>query len=561
MKKTFLEIMALEAKNYQGLDQIHQLIQTDAELVNIPYQPLYLAIKSLNSDEVAKILPRLSIEQRQTFRDLDLWSRDNIDANAFNFWIQAYEGCQEEFIRFEMAQSPEFLLFLKARINIWTFDVEEPLYPDHDFYFLTDDSLLLIEYDETFEYAHEVRELIRQLYGTWGVEKAYTFLFKMVSTSYLQLEENEYTLKKERLRDFGFVDYHEALNVDTAFANIAVMDNYLQKKVKSTGEIDRVSHNQILDSTSLRPYEALGDIEKELALLEDEKRQEFLQFNFMRLVNAGLALNEALKAGSLAVSRVGELTRSLLELGFDYIKSQSYGQGLEEGIFSKYEFTDIYRVGVTLVRSELRKVKKALSSHQFDGEDEAFLGEYWVEFIQNSFLRPSRFRPDLADKAKLLNSMIVYTPWAVQCQLLIEQMPFISSMRTSFSELKNNGRLQDEYYLNYQVPEIDFESILLSSFINHFLGHFEKHKGEKLGLKVDEIKEFLIAIGADSGKLTITDELREKRDQFLTSFGMDQKSIFQDYLNTILTRHLDGYDLSEMSDDDFKHMGGPILLV
>ena len=45
--------------------------------------------------------------------------------------------------------SKAFILFLKARFNIWTFDIEDPQYPDHDYYFLTEDNQIDLITDNT----------------------------------------------------------------------------------------------------------------------------------------------------------------------------------------------------------------------------------------------------------------------------------------------------------------------------------------------------------------------------------------------------------------------------
>ena len=55
-----------------------------------------------------------------------------------------HRGLTGSSLQYEFTKSEEFALFLKARFNMWTFDVEDPLYPDHDNYFLTDDQMFLI---------------------------------------------------------------------------------------------------------------------------------------------------------------------------------------------------------------------------------------------------------------------------------------------------------------------------------------------------------------------------------------------------------------------------------
>ena len=102
--------------------------------------------------------------------DIDLW-KDELNVDQFTPWLTIYAACEDEMIQYEFTSS-EFILFFKGRFNVWTFDVEDPLYPDHDNY-LTDDSLLLIEYDEDFKQVEELKLLIKNLYTQEGVEAAY----------------------------------------------------------------------------------------------------------------------------------------------------------------------------------------------------------------------------------------------------------------------------------------------------------------------------------------------------------------------------------------------------
>ena len=78
--------------------------------------------------------------------------------------------------------------------------MEDPQYPEHDNYFLSDDNLLLFEYDEECSYVDEVKSLLTELYGYLGVEKAYALIFKYLSDSFYSLAEGEYQDQRTRLR-------------------------------------------------------------------------------------------------------------------------------------------------------------------------------------------------------------------------------------------------------------------------------------------------------------------------------------------------------------------------
>ena len=179
--KNFLTLAVAEAQSYLTINQIEHALENKEEIKNLPLQPLYLAYNSLPIEKKTALLPSLSSEQRQLFLDIDLWNKDEINVDNFLPWVGIYAACGDENLQYEFAKSSEFALFFKGRFNVWTFDAEDPLYPESNNYFLTDDGLLLIEYDEDFAFVDELKLLIKNLYTQEGVEKAYAYLFKLIA--------------------------------------------------------------------------------------------------------------------------------------------------------------------------------------------------------------------------------------------------------------------------------------------------------------------------------------------------------------------------------------------
>lgn len=561
-----LTILMRESDAYTHLDQIEKYVEESHDLSALPVQPTYLALRKLPFDKVAEYLPKFSKEQREVFLDIDLWQKDEIDVEHFTYWIKAYSMTDSEDVRRDFVTSEQFLLYLKSKFNIWSFDAEDPNYPEHDNYFLTDDNLLLFEFDDQFEYVDEVRSLIRHLYYEIGVENAYTFLFKLVSDSFLTLQEEEYQIRKERMRDFGFVDYMDALEVENPFINIDFLHNFIKKKTPATGTLDDVSKNQNLHNSSLVAFkDHFKKVIDELLKISDSKRADYLQFNFVRLINARLESKNALKKGSVAMTRTGAQTKNLVLLGFNYLKSDKikteYLQNLpEEGIFTLFDFTDLYKIGNSLIRFNLKDLKKALQVNQFEEENEKFLGDYWTDFLDNTFDEPVKFHQAKKDAPQAIIEMEEYELWVYKSRTLKELLPFARKFFETFEGLKNDGRLQDSYYLNYTVESIDFEALLLSSFANFFLGTFDEKNISKLGLTIDEFQNFAAKIVSSEGKFVLTPELYKKIQNFAETFGLNTVFDFNNYLQDLLKAHLEGYEFATMAAEDFEHVGGPIIL-
>jgi hypothetical protein len=398
------------------------------------------------------------------------------------------------------------------------------------------------------------------------VEQAYAFLFKMVVDSYLIMEEQAYEDKKERLREIGFVDYYEALEYNSPILSQKEVDHYIKTKKGVTPAVDSRAANQGLHATSLIPYQTgMDSLKSALDKITDEKRQHFLHFSFIRLANARMTLEDALKNGSLAMTKVGLQTRQRLELGFDYIINY-LPLNQSDRIFEMYDFFDLYKVGNSLIEITKRKLKKALSQTPFEKEDFSyFLGMYWNSFLDNSEEDVTKYKFDGSSKALDIRDLNSYRLWIQAAESFIFALPFIQTFFRTFEKLRSDGLLNDQFYLNYEVENIDFEAIMISSFINFSSGYYEKEMAGKMGVTVSELKTFYKVFFTKQGdEYLIKGEedpiLRQKTHAFIQKFGLELIPAFDKYLYQIMLEQLNGYEIDSMSDEEFKHVGGPILL-
>ncbi len=566
IKKDLLSQLLYEAQAYKKFEDIERLVDGGMDLSMIPIQPLYVSLQQTSSDQIAQILPKLSSEQRQALRDIDLWQKDEIDPNAAYHWIDIYSKVSDDKVILEFVKSEDFLLSMKNQFIVQTFDVEDPMYPDEDNYFLTEDNQLLIEYPEDFTMVTELKEMIRRLYADIGVENAYAFLFKMVVDSYQIMEEEAYEEKKERLRDFGFVDYFDALQYNAPFMKESLVDDFIKNKKGLTAELDAVSANQSLHATSLIPYQSgMDGLKAGLEKVSDEKRQQFLHFNFVRLVNARMTLEDALKHGSLAMTKVGNQTRQCLELGFEYTISK-LEPSKQDKIFELFDFVDLYKIGHSLIEINKRKIKKALAETPFEKDDVTyFLGMYWNSFLENSHEEVAKYKFDGSSKPLEIRDLESFSLWSGASETFTTALPFIFQFFKTIEHLKSEGLLNDNFYLNYEVDNIDFEAIMVSSFINFVGGHYNEETAGKMGVTVSELKNFYHMFFTKNGEeyLIKGEEdpiLREKSVHFIQKFGLQMIPRFDKYLYQILVEQLNGYEIDSMDEEEFKHIGGPILL-
>ncbi len=566
IKKDLLSQLLYEAQAYKKFEDIEKLVELGMDLSSIPIQPLYVSLQSTTSDQIAVILPKLSPDQRQALRDIDLWQKDQIDPAAAFYWMEIYAKCPDGEVILEYVKSEDFLLSIKNQFTVQTFDAEDPMYPEGNNYFLTEDNQLLIEYPEDFTLVNELKEMIRRLYADIGVEYAYSFLFKMVVDSYQIMEEENYNQKKERLQEFGFVDYFEALEYNTPFFKESQIDDFIKNKKGVTGTLDAVSANQSLHASSLIPYQSgLDSLKEGLASVESEKRQQFLHFNFVRLVNSRMTLEDSLKNGSLAMNKVGNQTRQCLELGYEYILFK-IDKDKQNKIFDLFDFIDVYKIGHSLIELNKKKIKKALAQTPFEQDDFSyFLGMYWNAFLENSHEEVCKYKFDGSSKPLEVKSLNSYNLWVKASETFITALPFVQTFFSGLEKLKADGLLNDQFYLNYEVDNIDFEAIMISSFINFVGGHYSETATGKMGVTISELKNFYHQSFKKQGEEYLIkgeedNTLKDQIHSFTKKFGLELIPDFDKYLYQVLVEQLNGYEIDGMEEEEFKHIGGPILL-
>lgn len=564
-QKNLLKNILYEAQSYKEYEDIEKLVEKGMNLQNVPVQPLYVSLQNASSDQVALVLPKLSPEQRKCFMDLDLWKRDEVDVESFDHWVEVYTKCREDHIVKEFVDSDEFLMYLKSRVNIYTFDVEDPQYPDHDFYFLTDDNLLLIEYSEHYPHPNELKFLIRHYYDSHGVENAYTSLFKLINDSFIIKEEELYQDKKERMRDYGFVDYYEAQEKLFPFASRKSLNKFIQEKKYISVKVESLHKNQSLHSSALVNFDKdIQSIMKELMKVNDVEKINYLHFSFVRLINSTITLKDALKGGRVELTRIGEVTKTYLELGIDYIRSnRSYLA--EESVFNDFDFFDVYKIGNTLISINLSKVKKSMMGTPFEREDyEYFLGTWWNGFLENTFHTIPKVKAfGVGRHPQKINNVKTLEFWEKEVVTFKSLVPFVNKFFETFSQLKSSGNVNDQFYLNYTVDNIDFESIMISSFISFALNHNDSAPQAKMGLTIIEFKQFINEFFTKSDEeyvINSFESIREKIKAFSKQFGLDLVDGIDVYLYGIISEHLSGYEFDTLEDEDFSHVGGPILL-
>ena len=550
-----------------------QIIQLSphGDLQSTPLWPLHHALRQLSPEQAAQYLPQTSPEQREALWELDLWQKDHLDPPAFEFWLTTLCRVNSLELQREFVQSEQFALYFKGVFTLSTFDQEDPQYPEHDNFFLTDDQLLLIEYDPSYQWADELQQLLRALYCELGVEYAYAHLFKILVTSYSLLQEEQYCLKKHRLQNHGIIDYFQAREMLFPMADEVAVINFIRSKTPGPGTVSVQSKNQGARRGAVMPFAtALGAVHAEVAKVGEPERMDFLHYDFLQLVNASLSEAEALKGSELALFRVGTKTCHSLRIGLDQLKThRSLGQG---SAFDLFSFVEVYRIGRTLVHVQQRHLRRALAQNYGPAAPNSplslsrsrFLGPYFQRLVEGSL---QHHLPVISGHGQQPALEVVdgktFEAWVKEVRRLREALPFIHRLERSYRQMVDDGQLKSEFSLNYRADEIDFEALVLSSFINFDLGHVSDPQGHpKLGLAIEELLAFGPKYFDHQGRINPLTESQLARSigSFLKTFGLERVSSMDYYIRLLLDEHLGDLDIAALGEQDFVHVGGPILL-
>jgi hypothetical protein len=541
------DIQAIAA-SFRHLPDIVKMLRSGVSVTHLPLTPLYYTLKKYNPQVVREFLPLCSPKQRQAFLDLDLWRKDELDIGEFSFWLDVYGGSEREDLMLEFILSPSFAAYFKGRFAIATFDVEDPQYPDDDNYFLTEDQLLIIEFDKSFDQVDDIKRLLRVLYSHLGVEKAYQYLLTLVVESFAILEETEFQAKKERLREFGVVDYYEALELLAPYRSIDQMTASLQGRIRMTPHLLDVSKREVPSSELLSSLSGpLLFLQQEGDKVIDPERADFIRFSFIRLVHAVISSGHALKDGPVSLKRLSlEINQALL-IGASFLKKQ-FALTNEQSLFDLFDVLDTYKAGVTLLAIVPAKLKRALHDIEEElGERDTWLGDVLAQFLEHTYLtRPHLLSWKEGERTEtLIIDEDMYRTWDKQADSFIELIPLIKR----FILLKHN------------FNDKNFEDLILSACVKltalKWKGDIQQKTFslEDLYLNKDEIifvTQRWFAKGSNSS-------LHEDLVSFISSMGIKDLDGIVYWLKMMVTSSLQGVNFLEMKEESWEHLTGLLL--
>jgi len=271
---------------------LHALLasaDTRSLIRRMPPAQFAFAVRELDEEEMAALLPNITEEQWAALLDLSLWKKDRVACSAFfglhRHLIPAADAVARKILRAADRELWElfFLRELKvyAKLDDDTFEGEPEDRPS----MVTPDGYFLLGLPRHTEKA----ELLRSIIERWYSLEPETISLLILNTRYRtpsELSEAAYLNRKRRIEEWGFPDYYDAIDI---YAPLSLRDPLPRKPAPQEG-----LQNEL---PSIRPVDKSPTghllLFRALAVVEDPKAMESLVEELIHVCNRVLSADRA----------------------------------------------------------------------------------------------------------------------------------------------------------------------------------------------------------------------------------------------------------------------------
>lgn len=527
----------------ESLQRLQQKFLGELDFQNIKSDPSHwpvwkvAAFSALASTEEKQLaLPLLNRTQRKFLRNHQVWNRDEISLLEVEAYINELQNIvpsllsnkdasKEQQVLEEFLQSEDFLLYLKAKYTISTFDPEFPDYPEHDHYFLTEDQSFIFIYEldlasEEIDLSVD-RALLKSFYMIHGVEQAFQLLSQVIGESFMQQQELGHESTQKMNQELGWPNYYESLEVMAVYQSesaIRSRTSAIKKSLRQIGTTD----------------------------IEDLPMKYFYKTLSYYWVGTGLlkhrrASSDALLASVQFVSACIKVGRECAESWEDIVLNDFYN------------YFELFKIGHSWYQLIKKDIAKATSTLEQRGKSSNFLGPNFYEsvhiFTQESWEIKTK---DLASFS--------FSSWWDHYHWIKEFLSLALPLSAQFNEHVQEFQIREELYVNYRVEEITIEEFFINSIMKFSL---DKQKLEKLkgfGLWREEFEDFLKLVRMPSSKLQFEpSKLYPFFENYIAECKLSASKGWKLYFQQIFDYHLADLEYDSLKDEDFAHVGGVVL--
>ena len=223
---------------YAPIDLARMLANPDERSLirRLPAAQVFFAIKALDDETIARLLPQITEEQWTTVLDLDLWRKDRVNLHAFLGWqrhlLDAEDAVARKLVRATDLRLWQTLFrrFLEVYVRVEEDEFEsEPVDRDS---IVTPDGGFIVGLPRNPEASRVCRSLLARLYELDADWIRSTLLQARLRTP-SELEEDAYQNRRRRIEDLGFQDYFDAIEV---YSPLELTDSLPEKRWEKRGD-------------------------------------------------------------------------------------------------------------------------------------------------------------------------------------------------------------------------------------------------------------------------------------------------------------------------------------
>jgi hypothetical protein len=333
-------------------------------LHDLPVETLFLALKQSDAETALWFFENALPEQVQGLIDVDCWQGSEFSPERAELYFKTLTLLSPpKLLRHMNGLDPEYVvLTLMNLCEVQDYDPREPTdLPDGSYMLSPDSKYILILKTES----PDAREALYQWLNRLSAASLDVMRRHLESCKWEQisdLEEHGYEVKRGRLEDMGFVDYHEALRLyargNAADLKKQLLENPLSKELKKNDAQESIA-DEWLPVALAAPLNGQGFLASALAEVKDEALKNVLLQEILRTLNAALAADKALQEEIEVIAHSSARARRYMDLGLQYLAD---GRPTPGGrVLETQPLMEVLRLG-WLVVQDLARAGQQLSS-------------------------------------------------------------------------------------------------------------------------------------------------------------------------------------------------------
>jgi hypothetical protein len=446
----------------RGKDRLHYVFLSEhpEQLVQqLPELEVFLTVKEAGEKDCLDLISLTTPEQFQFLLDLDFWKRDQLDPEKVLHWMEILlESGEKRVIQFIQSTDIEFIaLLLKKFIHATTQD-GEPLEGMDRIPLFTLDQYHFVHFRG--KRTREVFEPFLQILYRADKDSYERLMDSLIVELESELEEIGYRLRNSRLRDHGFPDFEESLeiyqflNPDSPISEVRPLPPAVHEEMAKGSSIFYLAEQ------SEGPF-----FSSILSKMDDPQEQDRFKQEITALCNKAIVAEAIDLSNIAAMERVVKKVYHTLNLGLQYLSKDDEIKAFE--ILRSQPVQRLFQYGVSTTLLLRRKAESILKGPWFSNDQENLV-----------LLDPPHFEKF---EGVLRRRPALYRDWIYEDfkspQDLKEADDFLESVETVVhflgNELKVSPLYLKEMDLSSCTPddwrEITLSTIFLTSVSNQIL--------------------------------------------------------------------------------------------